>query len=76
MFHPNFWVGYASDVRHSESLTCKISAVLPGNAKRPVSVHHTFRAATGYSGIISFNANHCWVRNVKDMSKNKFRCHN
>jgi len=24
------------------------------------------------SNIVSFNANHCWVRNVKDMSKNKF----
>jgi len=23
-----------------------------------------------------FNTNHCWVRSVKDMSKNKFWCRN
>jgi len=29
-------------------------------------------AESSVASIVSFNANHCWVRSVKDMSKNKF----
>jgi len=30
----------------------------------------------GASLLYPFNADHCWVRNVKDMSKNKVWCRN
>jgi len=36
----------------------------------------TYTIDAKLTGIGSFNANHCWARNVSDMSKNKFRCIN
>jgi len=50
--------------------------VLFHNNYSPHTPFGTFTKIVHAPSIVSFNANRCWIRNVKNMSKNKFWCRN